>query len=91
MKNTKESELKPSFRRSAMSTIKGIRTRHVITLSPNKVNPGEELYIDIPMLSPESCLVPGRCICSSTLRIVMSKVGSTITSASCFVKGSKLN
>ena len=59
MKNTKESELRPSFRRSAMSAIKGTRTRHVVTLSPNKVNPGEELYIDIPMLSSESCLVPG--------------------------------
>ena len=59
MNNTKESELRPSFRRSAMSTIKGIRTRHVVTMNPNKVNPGEELYIDIPKLSPDSCLVPG--------------------------------
>lgn len=44
--NTKESELRPSFRRSAMSTIKGTRTRHVVTMNPNKANPGEELYID---------------------------------------------
>ena len=42
-----------------MSTIKGTRTLHVITLNPNKVNTGEELYIDIPKLKPDSCLVPG--------------------------------
>ena len=42
-----------------MATIKGVRTRHVITLNPNKENPGEEFYIDIPKLKPDSCLVPG--------------------------------
>ena len=42
-----------------MASIKGTRTRQVITLNPNKVNPGEELYVDIPKLKPDSCLVPG--------------------------------
>ena len=59
MMNTKESELRPSFRRSAMSTLRGTRTRHVVMMNPNKVNPGEELYVDIPKLKPDSCLVPG--------------------------------
>ena len=42
-----------------MASIKGTRTRHVITLNLNKLNPGEELYVDIPKLKPDSCLVPG--------------------------------
>ena len=41
-------ELYPGYKRSKMSEIKGNRTRHVVTLNPNKVNPEEELYIDIP-------------------------------------------
>ena len=52
-------DLSPSARKSRMSTIKGRRTRHVVTLNPNKVNPSETLYIDIPKLKPDSCLVPG--------------------------------
>ena len=42
-----------------MSTIKGTRTRHVVILNPNKANPGEELFIDIPKLKPDSGLAPG--------------------------------
>ena len=42
-----------------MASIKGDRTRHVITANPNKASPGEELKIDIPKLKPDSCLVPG--------------------------------
>ena len=51
-------ELYPGYKRSKMSEIKGNRTRHVVTLNPNKVNPEEELYIDIPKLKPDLCLVP---------------------------------
>ena len=40
-----------------MATIKGVRTRNVIRLNPNKVNLGEELCIDIPKLKPVSRLV----------------------------------
>ena len=36
-----------------MASIKGVRTRHVITLNPNKVNPRKELYIDIPKLKSD--------------------------------------
>ena len=50
--------LYPGYRKSKMSEIKGNRTRHVITLNPNKVNPEEDLYIDIPKLNPNLCLVP---------------------------------
>ena len=57
--NRTENNLQPGFRRSHMSSIKGYRTRHVITMNPNNTSPGEELYIEIPKLKPDSCLVPG--------------------------------
>ena len=57
--NRTEKQLVPGFRRSQMASIKGDRTRHVITKNPNKASPGEELYIEIPKLKPDSCLVPG--------------------------------
>ena len=56
--NSRTSELKPGFRRSKMTEIKGVRTRHVITFNPNKANPGEVIYIDTPKLKPDVCLVP---------------------------------
>ena len=57
--NTTEMELKPGFRRSRMTTIRGPRTRSVVTFNPTTISPGEELYINIPKLKPSSCLVPG--------------------------------
>jgi hypothetical protein len=57
--NTTERELQPGFRRSRMSTLRGPRTRSVVTFNPTTINPGEELYITIPKLKPDSCLVPG--------------------------------
>ena len=51
-------ELYPGYKRSKMSEIKGNRTRHVVTLNPNSANPEEDLYIDIPKLNPNLCLVP---------------------------------
>ena len=42
-----------------MTTIKGPRTRSVVTFNPSTISPGEELYINIPKLKPSSCLVPG--------------------------------
>ena len=56
--NTKEKKLVPGFRRSHMSTVRGERTRHVVTFSPNKASTGEEMYIDILKLKMESCSVP---------------------------------
>ena len=49
--------LNPTYKKSKMSEIKGNRTRHVVTLNPNKINP-EDLYVDIPKLNPNLCLVP---------------------------------
>jgi hypothetical protein len=57
--NTTDRELEPGFRRSKMSTIKGPRTKSVVTFNPTTISPGEELYINIPKLKPTSCLVPG--------------------------------
>ena len=50
--------LYPGYKKSNMSEIKGNRTRHVVTLNPNKVNPEEDLYIDLPKLTPNLCLLP---------------------------------
>jgi hypothetical protein len=57
--NTTETELQPGFRRSRMTTIRGPRTRSVVTFNPSTISPGEELYINIPKLKASSCLVPG--------------------------------
>ena len=57
--NITERELSNGFRRSMMSTIRGERTRHVVTHNPNSANPGEEPYIDIPKTKPSSCIYPG--------------------------------
>ena len=45
--NMKETELIPGFRKGNIASIKGERTRHVVTYNPNKASPGEVLYIDI--------------------------------------------
>ena len=42
-----------------MGSIKGDKTRQVVTMNPNKASPGEKLYIDIPKLKQDRCLVPG--------------------------------
>ena len=57
--NITEKELGAGFRRSKMSSIRGDRTRHLVTHNPNTASPGEELYVDIPKLKASSCLVPG--------------------------------
>ena len=46
--------MKPGFRMCQMSSIKGDRTRHTVTMNPNKALPGEELYIEIPKLKQNS-------------------------------------
>ena len=53
---TRSKELEPGFRRSKMAEIRGMRTQHV-TFNPNKASLGEEIYIDIPKLKPDTCLV----------------------------------
>ena len=55
---TRSKELEPGFRRSKMSEIKGTRTRNVVTFNPNKASPDEEIYIDIPKLKSDVCMVP---------------------------------
>ena len=51
-------KLTPGYKRTRMSEIKGNQTRHVVTLNPNKTNPEEDLYIDIPKLNKNLFLVP---------------------------------
>ena len=57
--NITERELDAGFRRRRMSSIRGNRSRCLVTHNPNSANPGEELYVDIPKLRGLSCLVPG--------------------------------
>ena len=73
-----------SLIRSAMSTIRGIRMRHVVTQNFNKANPCEELYNDIPKLKPDSCLVPALLVhLPFDFKISNSKSCSTIILADC--------
>ena len=55
---TRTKELEPGFRRSKMAEIRGTRTLHVVTFNPNKASPGKEIYIDMPKLKADACLVP---------------------------------
>ena len=50
--------LYPGYKKSKTSEIKGNRVRHVVTLNPNSANPEEDIYINIPKLNPNLCLVP---------------------------------
>ena len=42
-----------------MAPIKGVRTRHPVTMNPNTASPGEENYARIPKLAQHMCLVSG--------------------------------
>ena len=54
----RNAELAPGFRRYQEGAIKGSRTRHVVTFNPNRAGPGETIYVTIPRLGPDYCLVP---------------------------------
>ena len=58
MSMSRMEKLYPGYKRTKMSEIKGNRTRHVVTLNPNKASPEEDLYIDIPKLNKNLCLIP---------------------------------
>ncbi|CAB4025257.1 Hypothetical predicted protein [Paramuricea clavata] len=55
---TRTQELNPSFNRRSWTELTGNRTRQLITFNPNSAKPGEEIYINIPKLKPDSVLVP---------------------------------
>ena len=50
-------ELSAGFRRLQKSTITGNRTKYVITFNPNKAEPDESIYADIPKLNSDLCLI----------------------------------
>ena len=53
--------LNPSrFPRMAFG-LKANSTLHRITLTPSNANPGETLYIEIPKLTENMTIVPGKC------------------------------
>ncbi|CAB4029204.1 Hypothetical predicted protein [Paramuricea clavata] len=55
---TRTQELNPSLSRRSRTELTGNRTRHLITFNPNSAKPGEEIYVNIPKLKPDSVLVP---------------------------------
>ena len=55
-----------------MASINGERT-HNVTFNPNKASSGEELYIDIPKMKMDSCLVPGSLHLLSTFKVSNTK------------------
>lgn len=40
------------------TTITGKRLFNEVTFNPNKANPGEEIYVNLPNLGTNMCLVP---------------------------------
>ena len=58
MMKTTEKELS-GFHRSQMSQIKSKRTRHIVIQNPSNASPSDQLYIDIPKLEENSCLISG--------------------------------
>ena len=51
-------ELVPDYERFKDTNIKGKRLFNEVTFNPNKANSGEEIYINIPNLGTNMCLVP---------------------------------
>ena len=51
-------KLMPDFERFIMSEIKGQRTENTITFNPDRAEPGEEVYVTIPKLNANACIVP---------------------------------
>ena len=54
----KMERIMPDFERFIMSEIKGQRTENTITFNPDRAEPGEELYVTIPKLNANACIVP---------------------------------
>ena len=51
--------INPNFEEKISNALKADRTVHRVTFNPNKVSPGETLYIPVPKLNDEVVLVPG--------------------------------
>ena len=56
--STKMERIMPDFTRFKMSEIKGQRTENTITFNPDRAEPGEEVYVTIPKLNANACIVP---------------------------------
>ncbi|CAB3998131.1 Hypothetical predicted protein [Paramuricea clavata] len=54
--NTTETELKPGFRRSRMTTIKGLRTSSVVTFNPTTISPAKRLQVKVAGETAYDCL-----------------------------------
>ena len=70
MSTIKLDHLTPEYRRINKSEIKGRRSVNTITFNPNKANPGEEIYVNLPKLRPicNMCIVPNSMFLSAKFR-----------------------
>lgn len=51
-------KLVPDYEKFKDTIIRGKRLFNEVTFNPNKANPGEEIYVNIPYLGTNMCLVP---------------------------------
>lgn len=58
MTTYKMEELKPEFERIKDAAITGKRIFNEVTFNPSGANPGETIYVNIPSLGTNMCLVP---------------------------------
>ena len=56
--SNKMEQIMPNYERFTMSEIKGQRTENTITFNPDRAEPGEEVYVTIPKLNANTCIVP---------------------------------
>ena len=68
MSTIKLDYLTPEYRRINKSEIKGTRSVNTITFNPNKANPGEEIYVNLPKLRPNVCIVPNSMFLSAKFK-----------------------
>ena len=54
----KMEQIMSDYERFIMSEIKGQRTEKTITFNPDRAEPGEEVYVAIPKLNANACIVP---------------------------------
>ena len=56
--SNKMETIMPNFTKWKMSDISGKRTENSITFNPDRAEPGEDVYVTIPKLNANTCIVP---------------------------------
>ena len=63
----------PNFTKFSLSEISGKRTENSITFNPTSANPGDEIYVSIPKLDANSCIVPNTLYLTADFKNVNTK------------------